>query len=181
MSGSRWTTFWVAAAGLGGIAAVITLLISFGHSGTSPSPGPSPSSSTITSPTATALGTATSSESTPPPIYYQGSVGITSNGLNFDSKPLSAGPGAGSFYYNTSALETGGSTTDGLAVWTQGGTPTAAECKTFASTHLTPDIPNIVVGMKICFKTDQGRFGFLRVQPGTSANELNAIATVWGS
>jgi hypothetical protein len=35
--------------------------------------------------------------------------------------------------------------------------------------------------MKICFKTDQGRIGFLQVMPGTSENQFKATATVWGA
>jgi len=77
------------------------------------------------------------------------------------------------------ALETGGSNTAGLAVWRQGGTPTAAECTTFATANMISDVPNVNAGMKICFRADQGRSGLLSVQPGTSANELIAIATVW--
>jgi hypothetical protein len=66
-------------------------------------------------------------------------------------------------------------------VWPpQGGTPTASECKTLTTTHLTIEVDNVISGMQICFRTDQGRIGLLRVQPGTTAYELNAIATVWG-
>jgi hypothetical protein len=135
-------------------------------------------STTSGSPTATASGTATSS-ATRPTIYYQGTITIADNGRDFDTNPPSPGPGAGAFYYNSSALETGGSNTAGLAAWRQGGTPTAADCKTFTTANLIGDIPNIDAGMKICFKTDQGRFGLLNVQPGTSANELTATVTVW--
>jgi hypothetical protein len=35
--------------------------------------------------------------------------------------------------------------------------------------------------MKICFETEQGRVGLLNVQPGTTEDTLNGIATVWGS
>jgi hypothetical protein len=135
------------------------------------------SSSTITNPTA--IASATSSAA----IYYKGPIGISSggNGLDFDMKPLGPGPGPASFFYNTFALQTGGSATDGFAVWPPGRTPTASDCTTWVSTHLAPDVVNPVAGMNICFKTDQGRIGFLNVQPGTSENQFNAIATVWGS
>ena len=143
------------------------------HPPVSASPTPRP---TINSPTATAPGTTTSSGTS---TYYQGTVTIAANGRDFDTSPPGPGPGAGAFYYNSSALETGGSNTAGLAVWRQGGTPTAAECTTFATANMIGDVPNVNAGMKICFRTDQGRSGLLSVQPGTSANELIAIATVW--
>jgi hypothetical protein len=162
-----------------GVILAAILPIALSNSGPHPpgsaSPTPSP---TITSPTATARGTTTTTGTTPT-IYYQGNVTIAGNGRDFDTNPPGPGPGTGAFYYNSSALETGGSTTAGLAVWGQGGTPTAAECKTFATANLISDVPNVTAGMKICFKTDQGRIGLLSVQPGTSANELTAIATVW--
>jgi hypothetical protein len=110
-------------------------------------------------------------------------VGIGQNGLDFDSNP----PGPGSIYaaflygYNYPYGLTTISSTGGFAVWTQGGTPTASECKTWATTHLTSQVSNVVAGMQICFETDQGRFGLLSVKPGTTAYELNAVATVWGS
>ena len=153
----------------------IALTNSGPHSSGSASPTLGP---TITNPTTTAPETTTSSGATPA-VYYQGTVTIAGNGRDFDTNPPSSGPGAGAFYYNTSALETGGSNTAGLAVWRQSGTPTAAECQTFATANMSGDIPNVNAGMKICFKTDQGRFGLLSVQPGTSANQLTAIATVW--
>lgn len=169
--------------GAAGVVLAAILPIALSNSGPHPSGSASPTPSpAITSPTATASGTTTPSAATTPSgsiIYYQGTVTIAGNGRNFDTSPPSPGPGTGAFYYNSSALETGGSNTAGLAVWRQGGTPTAAECRTFATANLIIDVPNINAGMKICFKTDQGRFGLLSVQPSTSANELIAIATVW--
>jgi hypothetical protein len=109
-------------------------------------------------------------------------VGIGQSGLDFDSNP----PGSGSTYavffygynypYGLTTISNGG-----FAVWTRGGTPTAPECKTWVTTHLTTQVSNVVTGMQICFKTDQGRFGLLKVKPGTTAYQLNAVATVWGS
>jgi hypothetical protein len=163
------------------LAAILPIALSNSgpHPPVSASPTPRP---TITSPTATAPGTASSSGTTTSSgtsTYYQGAVTIAANGRDFDTSPPGPGPGAGAFYYNSSALETGGSNTAGLAVWRQGGTPTAAECTTFATANMISDVPNVNAGMKICFRTDQGRSGLLSVQPGTSANELIAIATVW--
>jgi NPCBM/NEW2 domain len=48
-----WRKFWEAASGLGGIAAVITLLIYFGHSGSSPGPGAPPTGNPSTSTSST--------------------------------------------------------------------------------------------------------------------------------
>jgi hypothetical protein len=176
---------WVVAGTLAGIlAATVAVLtfVGFIPFGPSHSPGPTPSpslpgrssaSTPSTSPTAT--------KSTPPAIYYQGPVLISGfPGLDFDIKPPAAGPDAVSISYNTFALK-GGSSTVGLAVWRNGGTPMATDCKTLVSTQQVPFVYQPVEGMKICFKTDQGRIGLLVVQRGTSEDQFNAIATVWGS
>jgi hypothetical protein len=116
------------------------------------------------------------------PVYYQGLVTLGSlNGRNFDTSPPSPSSSPGAFYYGGNQLTTGGSTTAGFARWTQGGTPTAAECQAFATANLTGDLANVDAGMKICFETEQGRVGLLNVQPGTTEDTLNGIATVWGS
>jgi hypothetical protein len=134
-----------------------------------PSPGPTPT------PTPSAT-------STRLPIYYHGPVTLGSlNGRNFDTSPPSPSSSPGAFYYGGNQLTTGGSTTAGFARWTQGGTPTAAECQPFATANLTGDLANVDAGMKICFETEQGRVGLLIVQPGTTEDTLNGIATVWGS
>jgi hypothetical protein len=122
-----------------------------------------------------------SATSTRLPIYYHGPVTLGSNGRNFDTSPPSPSSSLGAFYYGGYQLTTGGSTTAGSARWTQGGTPTAAECRSFATANLTGDLVNVDAGMKICFETDQGRVGLLIVQPGTTEDTLNGIATVWGS
>jgi hypothetical protein len=119
--------------------------------------------------------------STRPPIYYQGPVLISGfPGLDFDINPPGPGPDAVSIAYNTFSLA-GGSSTVGLAVWKNGGTPTATDCKTWVSTQQVPNVYQPVAGMKICFKTDQGRIGLLQVMPGTSENQFKATATVWGN
>jgi hypothetical protein len=150
----------------------------FSPGNTTPSPAtPSP---TVSSPTAPAT-SIPAPRHTATPVYYRGLVGIGQNGLDFDSNP----PGPGSTYaifsygYNYQYGLTTISSTGGFAVWTQGGAPTASECKTWATTHLTNQVSNVVAGMQICFKTDQGRIGLLSVKPGTTAYELNALATVW--
>jgi hypothetical protein len=121
-----------------------------------------------------------SATSTRLPIYYHGPVTLGSNGRNFDTSPPSPSSSPGAFYYYGNQLTTG-SATAGFARWTQGGTPTAAECQPFATANLTGDLANVDAGMKICFETEQGRVGLLNVQPGTTEDTLNGIATVWGS
>ena len=144
----------------------------------SPSPtasSPRPSLGGSFSPSANSTATA----STPLSIYYQGPATISGNGLDFDINPPSHGAATANFVYNTSALDGAGSNTVGFAVWKQGGTPTASECSTFVTTNLTSAVINVAAGMKICFRTDQGRVGLLSVQPDTTPNELHGIVTVW--
>lgn len=131
--------------------------------------------------------TSTGSTLTPAPattslsVYYHGSVLISGfPGVDFDINPPGPGPDAVSISYNTFSLA-GGSSTVGLAVWANGGTPAATDCKTLVSTQLVPNVYQPVAGMKICFKTDQGRIGLLQVMPGTSENQFKATATVWGT
>jgi hypothetical protein len=151
-------------------------IISSGPPSPSPTPSsPGPSSGGSSSLSASRTVTASSS----PLIYYQGPVTISGNGLDFDINPPSHGPATANFVYNTSALQGAGSNTVGFAVWKQGGTPMASDCNTFVTTNSTSVVINVAAGMKICFKTDQGRVGLLSVQPDTTPNELHAIATVW--
>jgi hypothetical protein len=115
------------------------------------------------------------------PIYYRGPVLISgSPGLDFDINPPHAGPDAVSISYNTFALK-GGSSTVGLAVWKNGGTPMATDCKTLVSTQQVSFVHQPAEGMKICFTTDRGRIGLLQVMRGTGENEFEATATVWGA
>jgi hypothetical protein len=117
---------------------------------------------------------------TRPPIY-RGPVLISGfPGLDFDINPPRPGPDGVSISYNTFALK-GGSSTVGLAVWKNGGTPMAADCKTLVSTQQVSFVYQPVEGMKICFTTDQGRIGLLQVKPGTSEDQFKATATVWGA
>lgn len=179
MSGSRFVNFWTVT---GSIATVIGLVITFISLTSSSSPGPKPSTPQSGSSTSTPGASPTATASTPPAIYYHGPVTLGSvNGRNFDTSPPSPSSSPGAFYYGGNQLTTGGSTTAGFARWTQGGTPTAAECQPFATANLTGDLANVDAGMKICFETEQGRVGLLIVQPGTTEDTLNGIAIVWGS
>jgi hypothetical protein len=133
---------------------------------------------TVTQP---ATGTGTPSVSTPSPVYFQDPILISgSPGLDFDINPPAAGPDAVSISYNTFSLAAG-SSTGGLAVWTNDGTPKAADCKIWVSTQQVSSVYQPAAGMKICFKTNQGRIGLLQVMPGTSENQFKATATVWGT
>ena len=166
------------------IAVLITALVGAGFfTGRATAPAGSVKPAPNITITVTASPATPSTSSTPSAVvYYHGSVGIGQNGLDFDSKPPGPGPGSAVFLYGdqNQYILTTGSATGGFAVWPpQGGTPTASECKTLTTTHLTTEVDNVVNGMQICFRTDQGRIGLLRVKPGTTAYELNAIATVW--
>lgn len=131
--------------------------------------------------------TVTMTASAPPPtstsassgaglsLYWQGAVGITSNGLNFDTKPPSSTP-SGTIYYS------GGLNADGtveFAIWPNSSTPTAAQCQTWVTTHPSPSLLNVNPGMQICIKTDQGRFGLLHIE-SVDGSQVSATATIWG-
>ena len=178
-----WQKLGVAATVVGvGLAAYFGFSASGSSSSGTVGPSAIPSTPSASSNSITATATPTAAA----PNYYQSpiSVGISSggNGLDFDIKPPGA-DGPASFFYNTFALQKGGSSTVGFgfAVWMKGGTPTASDCKTWVSTHLVDHVYAPTAGMKICFGTDEGRIGLLTVQPGTSENQFNAIAMVWGS
>jgi len=138
------------------------------------------SSSALTSPTATATAPASVPVTVKSGIYYQGPVTLGVNSRDFNTSPPSPSSSPDAFSYSGFQLITGSSTA-GFAAWKQSSTPTAAECETFATANMIGDLANVTAGMKICFETDQGRVGLLIVQPGTSEDTLNGIATVWGS
>ena len=167
----------------GGLATIVAAIIgiSVTHSSTGSVNSPGPSEPAPVSPGSPPASTSYTPRPSTASTYYQGPVTISGNGLDFDINPPSHGPATANFVYNTFALQGAGSNTVGFAVWKQGGTPTASKCATFVTTNQTSVVPNVTAGMKICFKTDQGRVGLLSVQPDTSANELHAITTVWNS
>ena len=108
--------------------------------------------------------------------YWNGPVGITSNGLNFDNKPPSSA--SADIYYNGSLTSTDTAT---MARWTGPGTPTAAKCQTWVTTHPNSIIGTVTTGMQICLLTTQGRAVLLDVQslPSSATADLEAQATVW--
>jgi hypothetical protein len=187
---SFWASPWAVAI-IGGTVAIIiggVVLAALTPGQTTNSSGlPSSPSSSKPRASTTPAPTTSATSHTATPAYYQRPipVGISSggNGLDFDIKPPGPGPGPASFFYDTFALKKGGSSTVGFgfAVWMKSGTPTASDCKTWVSTHLVDHVYAPATGTKICFRTDQGRVGLLIVKPGTSENQFNAIARVWGS
>jgi hypothetical protein len=132
-------------------------------------------------PTATVTVTAGPSASASPgaglSLYWQGPVGITSDGLNFDTNPPSSTP-SGTIWYN-GALNSNGSSIE-FAVWPESSTPTAAQCQNWVTTHPNSSLWNINPGMQICIKTDQGRFGLLDID-AVDGSQVSAMATIWGT
>jgi hypothetical protein len=133
--------------------------------------------------------TVTMTASAPPPastsasqgaglsLYSQGPVGITSNGLNFDTKPPSSTP-SGTIYYAGGLYAS--STNIEFALWPNSSTPTAAQCQNWVITHPSPSLLNVNPGMQICIKTDQGRFGLLHIE-SVDSSQVSATATIWGT
>jgi len=109
-------------------------------------------------------------------VYWSGPVGITGNGINFDDKPPSST--SADIFYNGSLTSTDAAT---MATWTGPGTPTAAKCQVWVTTHPSSIIGTITTGMQICLLTIQGRAVLLDVQslPSGAAPDLQAHATIW--
>jgi len=191
--GSRLWRYWQTLPGL--IQALTPLVLGLAAGGAAgvtlsqhPSaPAPQPRATvTVTAtpapqPTATVTVTASASAATPQggglSLYSHGPVGITSNGINFDTNPPSSTPSgtiyyAGGLYPSTSNIE--------FAIWTNSGTPTAAQCQNWVTTHPSPGLSNVNPGMQICIKTDQGRFGLLHIE-SADGSQVSATATIWGT
>lgn len=157
--------------------------VAIGHATT---PAPQPTATVTVTATAPPLSStptsAPASTGAPLSIYWgPGPVGITPNGLNFDTKPPSSTP-SGTIYYNTGlygGLEPSTANIE-LAVWPYSSAPTAAECQTWATTHPSSKVGNVTPGMQICIRTDQGRFGLLHIDSIDSNNSgVEATATIW--
>ena len=133
-------------------------------------PPPTPTSISTPAPTGTALS-----------IYWQGQVGITPNGLNFDTRPPSSTPNGDVFYAGDSGLGAQSNPNIEFAVWPNSSTPNATQCQTYVTTHPSPYLLRINPGMQVCIKTDQGRFGLLSIgQLDSNNNVASAQATIWG-
>jgi hypothetical protein len=67
-----------------------------------------------------------------------------------------------------------------FAVWTQTALPTAAQCRDWISTHPAAELDNVPPGTRVCIKTAQARYVFLRADSKTNDGQLQATVTVWG-
>jgi hypothetical protein len=110
-------------------------------------------------------------------LYSHEPVGITSNGINFDTNPPSSTPNGtiyytGGLYPSTSNIE--------FAIWTSSGTPTAAQCQNWVTTHPGSQVSDVNPGMQVCIRTDQGRFGLLHID-AVDSTQVSATATIWGT
>ena len=157
--------------------------VAIGHA-TTPTPQPT---ATVTV-TATAPPPTSAPNSTPAPtgtalsVYWQGPVGITQNGLNFDTRPPSSTPNGEIVYTGGGGLNTQGNANIEFAVWPNSSTPKATQCQTYVTTHPSGSLLSINPGMQICIKTDQGRFGLLSIGQIDSNNVVaSAQATIWGT
>lgn len=181
--------FWHIWEGLPPLIQALTPLIIFlvGGAGgvaishaTTPAPQPTPTVTvTVTAPPPTSTVTSTPAPtSTVLSVYWQGPVGITTNGLNFDSRPPSSTP-SGDIVYAGELVSTG--TNIEFAVWPNSGTPNATQCQTFVTTQPSASLASINPGMQVCIKTDQGRFGLLSFGQIDSNGVASAQATIWGT
>jgi hypothetical protein len=181
---SRFWRYWQTLPGL--IQALTPLILGLVAGGAAGAALGQHSSALAPHPTVTVTVTA----SAPPPVsrsasrdaslsaYWQGPVGITSNGLNFDTKPPSSTP-SGTIIY-AGELYASGSTNIELAVWPNSSTPTAAQCQNWVTTHPSSSLSNVDPDMQICIKTDQGRFGLLHIE-SVDSTQASATATIWGT
>ena len=191
--GSRFWRYWQTLPGL--IQALTPLVLGLAAGGAAgvtlgqhPStPAPQPRATvTVTAapapqPTATVTVTSGASAAVPQggglPLYSHEAVGITPIGLNFDTNPPSSTPSgtiyyAGGLYSSSSNIE--------LAIWTNSGTPTAAQCQNWVITHPASGLSDINPGMQVCIRTDQGRFGLLHID-AVDSSQVSATATIWGT
>lgn len=182
--GSRFWCYWQTLPGLiQALTPLILGLVAGGAAGaalgqhSSATPAPQP---TVTV-TTTASAPPSASTFAPPSaglsLYSQGPVGITSDGLNFDTKPPSSTP-SGTIYY-TGGLYASSANIE-FAMWPNSSTPTAAQCQNWVTTHPSPNLSNVNPGMQICIKTDQGRFGLLHIE-SVDSSQVSATATIWGT
>ncbi len=136
--------------------------------------GPSPAPST------------TPSSPGPPAVetqFWSGPVGLASgSSLNFDTLPPSPDQQNTGIEYNSLGLGTNGNpdpSTPAVALWTQSRMPSQVECRDWISTHPTRIIAGPTGGERICIRTEQGRYGVLKVEPSSDTNTLSATATIW--
>jgi hypothetical protein len=135
-----------------------------------------PGRTPVTSPTAEPPNS-TSPSTTKTAVYWSGPVAFSSYGLDFDSSPPATDQTT--IYYLGNTLQV--SANAQLAPWNQSGVPSASECRTWVTTHPNTAVDFPAVGMQICIRTDQGRYGLLRIDSySNNSLQLNANATIWG-
>ena len=136
---------------------------------------------TVTASSPTGTGGSPAPSATPnSAVYWSGPVGITGNGLEFDTRPPSqAGPSGGIAYEGNTLSAINQNIV--VSLWTNSGTPSATQCQSWVSTHPNIDVTFPTPGMNICIKTAQGRIGRLQIDSGTNNGQLQATATIWGS
>jgi len=177
--GSRFWRYWQTLPGL--IQALTPLILGLAAGGVAGATFGQHASTSAPQPRATVTVTAGAPASGPQgaglSLYSQEPVGITPNGLNFDTNPPSSTP-SGTIYYAGGLYSS--STNIELAIWQNSSTPTAAQCQNWVTTHPSSDVQNVNPGMQICIKTDQGRFGLLHVD-SVDSSQVSAEATIWGS
>lgn len=134
-------------------------------------PTPPGRSSTVSSSTSAPATTGSS-------IYWSGPVGFTSYGLDLDIRR----PATDQTTIAWEGNELQATANAQLAAWTQPGTPSPSQCQNWVTTHPNNGVPTPTIGMQICIKTDQGRFGLLHIDSySNNGSQLNATATIWGS
>lgn len=136
---------------------------------------------TVTAPSATGTGGSPAPSATPnSTVYWSSTVGITASGLEFDTRPPSqAGPSGGIAYAGNTLSASNQNIV--VSLWTNSGTPSAAQCQSWVSTHPNTGVESPTPGMNICIKTAEGRIGLLQIDSGTNNGQLQATVTIWGS
>jgi len=182
--GSRFWRYWQTLPVLiQALTPLVLGLVAGGAAGTalgqhsSSTPAPQPTVTVTRTASAPPRASTPASQSAGLSLYSHGQVGITSNGLNFDTNPPSSTPSgtiyyAGGLYASSSNIE--------FAIWPNSSTPTAAQCQNWVTTHPNPSLLNVNPGMQVCIKTDQGRFGLLYIE-SVDSSQVSATATIWGT
>jgi hypothetical protein len=182
--GSRFWRYWQTLPGLiQALTPLILGLVAGGAAGaalgqhSSATPAPQPTVTVTTTAGAPPSASTAPSQSAGLSLYWQGPVGITSDGLNFDTKPPSSTP-SGTIYY-AGSLDASSANIE-FATWPNSSMPTAAQCKNWVTTHPNASLANVNPGMQICIRTDQGRFALLHIE-SVDSGQVSATATIWGT
>ena len=171
--------YWLTAGLATIIAAIVAVSLTHRSTGSGSNPGPGVTApKTTAAPGATGTGNSTPATATSgTAVYWRGHVSFSGDGFDFDSKPPAHDQTTivydGNTLYATASAQ--------LAVWSQPGMPSASECQTWVATHPNNAVPVPAIGMQICIKTDQGRYGLLHIDSYSYNNSPNATVIVWGS